>query len=64
MDLYSGAGHIAKQLEPDISQKCIMVDSSSQFSYLQTEGLQQLNPSVAEGLLHRDPDEQFEGLLT
>ena len=32
MDLYSGAGHIIKEMEPEITQKVTMVDSSGKHS--------------------------------
>jgi hypothetical protein len=33
MDLYSGSGHLIKHLDQDITQKCIMVDSSEPTLY-------------------------------
>jgi hypothetical protein len=59
LDLGSGPGHFAKLLETETTQKVIMFDSSSMSSLpiyaLTTQG-------CLENLLHRDPDEEFEGI--
>jgi NADH dehydrogenase [ubiquinone] 1 alpha subcomplex assembly factor 5 len=59
-DLGSGPGHFAKLLETEVTQKVVMFDSSSMSLALFVYVL------VAQGrignLLHRDPDEEFEGI--
>jgi len=61
LDLGSGPGHFAKLLETETAQKVIMFDSSSAplllyVSVPKTQG-------CIENLLHRDLDEEFEGIL-
>ena len=60
LDLGSGPGHFAKLLETETTEKVIMFDSSS------TPLLLHVSVPKTQGcignLLHRDPDEEFEGI--
>ena len=60
LDLGSGPGHFAKLLETETTQKVVMFDSSSTqlLSYVSVPKTQ----GSTENLLHRDPDEEFEGI--
>ena len=56
----SGPGHFAKLLETETTQKVVMLDSSSA-SLLFSVPVQKTQECI-EGLLYRDPDEEFEGI--
>lgn len=57
MDLYSGAGHIIKEMEPEITQKVTMVDSSGKHPHSTSTFL---TPGSAEKTLYRDADIEYD----
>lgn len=66
MDLYSGSGHLAKQLESELgTTKCIMVDAAGP-SVLSTGSGVDISLTggdcmSTERMLYRDADDEFDG---
>lgn len=59
MDLYSGAGHIIKEMEPEITQKLTMVDSSGKHFCLTSL----CTDFVTEKTLYRDAEIEYDSEL-
>ena len=58
MDLYSGAGHLIRQIDTEVTQKLIMVDSSGP---LPLSPFVLLLTAKAEKTLYRDQAEEYDG---